>query len=161
MTQPFDPLRPAARAIVIHNNKVLIMKRTKPNGIKYMVTPGGRLEPGESAEDAVLREVTEETTVTIADPQLVFIEDPNDGRWGMQYIYLCRYVSGEPILNPESEEYEFQQQGLGTFEPLWLSYDQLDDMEFPFRSTRLGEEIRTALKSGFPHIPKEWKLDAV
>ena len=60
-----------------------------------MVTPGGRVEEGETPEDTVLREVTEETTVRIANPKLVYVEEPNDGRWGTQYIYLCEYVSGE------------------------------------------------------------------
>lgn len=155
------PVRPAARAIVLKDNKMLVIKRTKPNGKKYMVTPGGRLESNETPEQTVLREVEEETTIVVANPRLVFKEEPADGIFGTQHIFLCDYVSGEPILNPESEEYFYQLQGDGTFEPLWLPYDQLDDPEYPFRSPQLGVEIRKALKDGFPDQPLVWTPDVM
>ena len=150
-------IRPAARAIVLKDGKMLIMKRTKP-GRKYMVTPGGRIEDGEKPEETVLREVLEETTVEVSNPRLVFVEEPNDGVWGTQYIYICDYVSGEPKLNPDSEEYQYQKMGYGTYEPLWLVYSELDNSEYPLKSARLGDEIRQALKDGFPDTPKHWAL---
>lgn len=158
--QNFAP-RAAARAIVIKDNHMLIMKREKPDGRKYMVTPGGRLETGETAEQAVIREVEEETTIKIASLKLVFIEEPNNDVWGTQYIFLCQYVSGEPYLSPDSEEYIHQQAGGGLYRPLWLSFDELDDRLYPFRSPRLGVEIRNAIKNGFPETPKHWTLDRV
>lgn len=149
-------MRPAARAIIIHDNKVLVLKRSNSKGAKYMVTPGGRLEPGETPEEAVLREVAEETTVIVRNPRLVFTEEPLDSRWGRQYIYVCEYVSGNPHLNPDSEEYAYQQEGEGTYEPLWLSYDQLNSDEYPFRSPQLGEALRDALRNGFPDQVVSW-----
>ena len=151
-------LRPAARAIVIRDRQMLVMRRVKRDR-KYMTTPGGRVEDGETNEEAVLREVAEETTLVIANPRLVFIEDPNDDTWGLQYIYLCDYVSGEPALPDTSEEYAFQQQGGGTYEPMWLSFDEaLHNDEYPFKSPRMGDEIYEALQYGFPDEPKQWTL---
>ncbi len=102
---------PAARAIVLRDDHLLVMKRTKPDDSKYMVTPGGHIELGEAPEETVLREVAEETTLVIANPRLVYIEHPNDTRWGIQYIYLCDYASGEAVLNPDSEEHDEQMLG--------------------------------------------------
>ncbi len=44
------------------DRRVLLMKSQKPvSGSEFWVTPGGGLEPGESDEDALRREVAEET----------------------------------------------------------------------------------------------------
>ena len=44
------------------------------------------------------------------NPRLVFVENAGD-IYGMQYIYLCEYVGGEPALNPESDEYAIKCHG--------------------------------------------------
>ncbi len=151
-------LREAARAVVIHDQKLLVMRRRKSDGRQYMVTPGGRLEPNELQISALIRELAEETMITVASPRLVFTEEPNDGRWGTQYIYLCEYVSGEPQLHPESEELAANQAGTDLYEPMWYPIDQLPDRDYPFRSERLGEEIVRAFRDGFPNEPLHWEL---
>lgn len=155
-----DHFTPSARAIVIRDGQMLVMRRSRSvPARKYMVTPGGRVEDDETKEEAVLREVTEETTVVVANPRLVFIEDPNDDIWGLQYIYLCDYVSGEPNLPVDSPEYTIQQQGGGIYEPMWLPFQEaLHYPEYPFKSQRLRDEIENALKNGFPDEPKRWTL---
>lgn len=149
---------PAARAIVIKDKKLLVIRRSKPNGRKYTVIPGGRLESGETPEDAVLREVEEETTLIINNPRLVFIEGPKGSFWGTQHIFLCDYVSGEVVLNPVSEEYAFQELGGGTYEPMWVEFNDIDTPEYPFRSERLFKEIKKVLSEGFPDEPISWNL---
>ena len=148
-------MTPAARAIVLRQEDILVIKRIK-KGRKYMVTPGGRIEPEEKPEEALLRELAEETTVEVANPRLVFIEEPNDKRWGTQYIYLCDYVAGEPQLHPDSEELVIQAQGGGSYDPVWFPLKNLPDKEYPFLSQRLGEEIIQAAAKGFPGQPKKW-----
>ena len=152
-------LRPAARAIVIKDGHLLVMRRRKNDGRQYMVTPGGRLEPDENQIEAVMRELAEETMVTVKDPRLVYVEEPNDGRWGTQYIYLCSYESGEPKLHPDSEELAANTAGADLYEPMWYPLDRLPDPDYPFRSERLGEEITIAVKSGFPEVAKQWRLE--
>lgn len=151
-------LRPAARAIVLNNGCLLVMRRNKL-GRRYMVIPGGRLEPGEEPEMTVLRELAEETMIEVVNPRLVFIEEPNDQRWGTQYIYLCEYVSGEPRLHPDSEEMHSNSEGSNLYEPMWLPLSELSDQAFPFRSARLAEEITAGVKNGFPETPKRWTLN--
>ncbi len=153
-----NELLPAARAIVIHNNRLLVMRRNK-FGKQYMVIPGGRIEPGEKPEEALLREMAEETMVTIANPRLVFIEEPNDNRWGTQYLYLCDYVSGEPQLHPDSDEMKSNKEGGNLYEPGWIDLDRFPDKALPFRSSRMAEEMVAAFQHGFPDTPKRWILD--
>ncbi len=152
-------LRPAGRAIVIKNGQILVMRRTKNDGRKYMALPGGRLETGESQSEAVLRELWEETMITVSDPRLVFIEEPNDGVWGTQYIYICKYEKGEPKLHPDSEELASNREGADLYEPVWFPVDNIPDTSYPFRSERLGVEILKGVKFGFPEVVKEWQLD--
>jgi 8-oxo-dGTP diphosphatase len=146
----------AGRVVVIKDDKLLLMRRSKPDGNKYTVIPGGRLEQDERPDDAAVREVTEETTVVVGNPRLVFIEEPLNDRWGRQYIYLCDYVSGEPMLSTSSEEYEFQAMGNGTYEPFWADFSELNNEEYPFRSPGLGRALRDALQNGFPSKPLHW-----
>lgn len=57
------PLRRAARVVLLDpQNRVLLMRYDDgpPNG-SHWATPGGGLEPGESHEQAALRELAEET----------------------------------------------------------------------------------------------------
>jgi 8-oxo-dGTP diphosphatase len=146
---------PAARAIVLHEGNLLVIRRVK-QGRTYMVTPGGRLEPGEDAETALIRELAEETMIVVAHPRLVFIEEPNDKRWGTQSIYLCEYVSGTPQLHPDSEELAWMQRTNDIFEPIWYPVKNLPDTVYPFLSPRLGAEIKLAVENGFPDVPKRW-----
>ena len=147
-------IRPAARAVVLHNNQLLVMKRNK-FGSKYMTLVGGRLEPGEEPEEAVLREAAEETGLELKDPKLVFIEEPAS-RWGTQYIFLCDYLSGEPKLDLLSEEYESTLGGENTYTPCWISFAELAENGLPFRSERLRNEVIMAINSSFPLSVKRW-----
>lgn len=148
----------SARAIIIKDECILVIRRVNGDR-KYMVTPGGRIELNESREEALFREIDEETTVKIKNPRLVFIEDPNQPEdWGLQYIYLCDYASGRPQLRADSEEVMLQAAGHGSYEPMWFPIDKLPDLEYPFKSERLVQEILTALQNGFPKEPKKWIL---
>ena len=55
--------------MVTPDRRVLLMKIREPvTGFEFWVTPGGGLEPGESDEDALRREVAEETDATRISP---------------------------------------------------------------------------------------------
>ncbi len=116
-------MRQAVRAIVLKDDHLLIMKRNK-FGHEYYSLVGGGIDMGESAEQALYREVAEETGIVIQNPRLVVIEDAGS-MYGIQYIYTCEYVSGEPMLAPDSAEAKIHAGGQNLFVPMWLPLAEL------------------------------------
>ena len=55
-----------ATAIITYpENKILLIKRATPPFVGYWALPGGRVEKGENAEQTIIREVKEETGLSI------------------------------------------------------------------------------------------------
>lgn len=145
-------MRKAVRAIIIKDGKLAVMHRNK-FGKEYDTLPGGNIELGETAEQALYREVQEETMMTFRNPRLVFIEHA-DPIYGDQYIYLCDYISGEPQLHPDAEEGHINKLGQNLFTPEWLPLDKLT--EAPFLSKDLRSHLLSALANGWPSVPEEF-----
>jgi 8-oxo-dGTP diphosphatase len=99
---PKHPL-PGVGALILRRNSILLVQRGR-NPLKgYWSLPGGLIEPGEKIEDALTREVLEETGL-IVRPKRMFeiferiIRDA-EGRAEYHYIlhdYLCTVVRGTP-----------------------------------------------------------------
>jgi len=70
--------------------QVLIGKREGPHA-PYFSIPGGYLEPGESFEDAAIREVKEETGLDIVNPVVVGVSNNLEtyGQEGLHVISVC------------------------------------------------------------------------
>ena len=139
-------MRTAVRAIIIKDNNLLVMHRNK-FGNEYLTLVGGGVELNETKEQALVREVIEETSITITNPRLVFIENGGE-LYGLQYIYLCDHVLGEPVLSTDSIEYKINQQGKNIYTPTWVSLDELD--KHKFLSIRLKKAILDGVVNGFP-----------
>ena len=144
-------MRQSARAIVIHENKLLVMFRNK-FGKKYATLPGGTINIGEPPEKAAVREVREETQIVVENPQLVFIDHADF--YGDQLVYKCDYMSGEPELSPDTHEAAINKLGKNLYEPGWLPLSQLPDL--PFVSPELQQAIIEAMTSGWPDKVKEF-----
>jgi mutator protein MutT len=144
-------MRRASRAIIIKDNQLLVMHRNK-FGTEYDTLPGGNIELGETPEQALEREVGEETMIRFKAARLVFLEHA-DPLYGDQYIYLCEYVSGEPQLHPESEEIRINKLGQNLYEPAWLPLSTLPAT--PFKSEHIKTALLDALKNGWPDKPVE------
>jgi ADP-ribose pyrophosphatase YjhB (NUDIX family) len=87
-------------AVVVENERVLLVRRgQEPLKGKWSL-PGGMLELGESLQDGVIREVQEETGLTVEPVELIELLDRvhrEDGRVRYHYViadYLCRVVGG-------------------------------------------------------------------
>jgi 8-oxo-dGTP diphosphatase len=87
-------------AVVIRDGRVLLVRRGKEPLKGHWSLPGGMLELGESLMDGVIREVREETGLTVEPVELVELLDRihRDGeRVRYHYViadYLCRVVGG-------------------------------------------------------------------
>lgn len=109
-------------AIIINNGKILLMHRIN-NGKEYHVFPGGGVENGETIEQAVLREVQEETSLVVKIEKLLYhhIYDDNTE----QFFYLCRYVSGDPKLGDANEAQEMKNGNANFYNPVWYEINGL------------------------------------
>ncbi len=87
---------------------MLLVERGKgPRGLWSL--PGGHIEPGETARDAALRELHEETSVSAALEGLVDVHDViargSDGALRAHYVlavYWGRWTNGEPRAGSDS-----------------------------------------------------------
>jgi ADP-ribose pyrophosphatase YjhB (NUDIX family) len=92
-------LRPRIRvaAIIVHDESILLVRHVK-NGQSYWLLPGGGLEYGESLEEALCRELREETNLEIRVGDLVIVNDsinPDGTRHVINLCFTAEIVSGE------------------------------------------------------------------
>lgn len=146
-------MRQAVRAIIVRDGYLLVIHRNK-FGQEYFTLPGGGIDPGETAEQALYRELQEETGITVANPRLVITEEAGDP-FGTQYVYLCDYASGEPTLHPDSEEAKINLLGQNLYEPRWMPLASLSDDQhpLPFRSELLKRTLLECINQNFSNAP--------
>jgi len=96
---PLTPLV-GVGAVVVENERVLLIRRgQEPLKGKWSL-PGGMLELGESLKDGVIREVMEETGLAVEPVELIELlhrVHREDGRVRYHYViadYLCRVLGG-------------------------------------------------------------------
>jgi len=98
-------------AIIIHEGKILLEKRKNAPGKGKWSVPGGLVGLGESIEQAVIREVKEETGLDVAEPRLVDVVDhiSLDKKGAVKYHflivdYLVKVVRGVPKAASDAED---------------------------------------------------------
>ncbi|MGB8346057.1 MAG: NUDIX domain-containing protein [Ktedonobacteraceae bacterium] len=135
-----------AVGILIHNGAILLMRRSH-NEREYYTFPGGGVEIGETIEEAVIREILEETSISVSIKRLLYHHDligDSD-----HFFYECAYLSGDLALG--GEELEKTKQG-DIHEPLWIPLSALPKMIlYPLE---VRDWILEDATSGFQHEPK-------
>lgn len=114
---PVDDLRPvpAVGVVCLRGDEVLLIQRGTPPRMGEWSLPGGRIEPGEPAKTAALRELHEETSVEAELVGLVDVVDAIfENRAGdsitRHYVlidFAARWVSGEPIAGDDAAQARF------------------------------------------------------
>lgn len=91
-------------ALIVNQNGEVLLVHSKKWGEKYTV-PGGHIELGERAEDAIVREVKEETGLDSEVDELLILQQaiyPKDYHKHEHYIfmdYICKARSSEVKLD--------------------------------------------------------------
>lgn len=109
-----------SRALIVHQGKILLMRRVKGE-LEYHTLLGGKVEAGETPEDACLREVMEECGVTCSiTRELYRTTDIHEDILNTHIIYECAYGSGEPVLSGEELERATPD---NLYQPLWVDLE--------------------------------------
>ncbi len=106
---PMIPV-PAVGVVCLKGDEVLLIRRGTPPRQGEWSLPGGRIEHGERATDAALRELQEETRI---EARLIGLIDVVDGIFadaGRHYVlidYAAEWLSGEPCAGDDATDAEF------------------------------------------------------
>jgi len=97
-------------AVIVHEGRVLLVRRGSEPLRGHWTLPGGVLEVGESLTEGVVREVREETGLLVEPLELVELLDRIhrlDGRVRYHYViadYLCRVTGGALQAASDADE---------------------------------------------------------
>ncbi len=113
------------RAIVIRGPEILLLERIKPSET-YWVFPGGGVETGETLDDALVREVMEETGVLVKVGAMVyshvfrFSPEESDQE---EFYFVCFPVGGQlgAGTGPEFTDPKYK----GSHIPRYVTRDKL------------------------------------
>src|SRR5580692_1182311 len=107
------PTRPylAVSAAIFRDGRVLIVRRARPPANGLYTLPGGGVELGETLEEAVIREVKEETALDVEPVALAgyrqAIARDAQGSVERHFVilpFVARWIAGEVTLNEELGE---------------------------------------------------------
>ena len=113
-------------AVIVHDKRVLLVRRANPPLQGEWSIPGGLVETGETAQEAVVREVREETCLNIQPTQLieVFERILKDEHSRVQYHYVlldyrCTVVGGNAQAASDVSELR------------WTKLEELESLSVP------------------------------
>lgn len=105
--------------MILKEGKILLGQRhhdpakadSEMGGEATWTMPGGKLEFGESFEEAAIREVKEETSLDVQKENLTLISLANDQANGAHFVtmgFLCEKFEGEPVVTEPDEIVEWR-----------------------------------------------------
>jgi ADP-ribose pyrophosphatase YjhB (NUDIX family) len=130
-------------AVVFVDDRLLLIRRGNPPNEGSWIFPGGLVEIGESIEDALIREVEEETGLTVRVGKLIelfdYIDLDEHGRVRYHYIiadYSCELVEGE------------LEAGSDVTDVRWIRLDELPSLELSVKALEVIEKARKLIGRG-------------
>lgn len=136
----------AVSALIVHDDCLIIVKKEDATGVSYIL-PGGRQEGGETLEQAVQREVREETGHTIQVGELLWVREyigkhheyaETDAQVHIvDHLFRCSLQDGTRPLRPVAPDPD--QVGVE-----WVAVDQLPSYRLFFPRTLIPAIVELA-----------------
>jgi A/G-specific adenine glycosylase len=119
-------------AVIWNDDRQILIDRRKPEGLLggLWEFPGGKVEPGETIETCIAREIQEELGIEIEVGERLIVVDHTYTHFRVTLnVHHCRHLNGEP-------------QAIECDEVKWVSINELDQYPFPKANLQIIEAIR-------------------
>ncbi len=124
-----------AAAVITDGNKVYATQRGYGEHKGGWEFPGGKVEPGETAEQALIREIREELDIGIEPMELLAETVYDDPSFRLRMdCFRCRITEGEPVLREHAAA-------------CWLDAEHLDSVRWLPADRTVLPLIREALQA--------------
>ena len=127
-------------ALIFRRNRVLLVERGKEPLKGYWSLPGGLVETGERLQEAIKREVREETGLQVRPVFLaeMFERIMHDGEGRVEYHYVladyvCKFLSGELKASDDANRVD------------WFRVDRLDELLLTAGTGEVIQKVYAAL----------------
>ena len=119
-----------AAAIIVKDNRIFATQRGYGEFKDGWEVPGGKIEPGESAQEALVREIREELDVDIRVGKLLETVEYDYPEFHLtMHCFICELLSEEIVL----KEHE---------DARWLKKDELDSVPWLPADITIIEKIK-------------------
>ena len=121
-------------AVICEGDRILATQRGYGEHKDRWEFPGGKIEPGETPREALIREIREELKTEIVPGELITTVETDYPSFHLSMqCFLCTIKEGSPVLI----EHEAAK---------WLSYDELDSVDWLPADRIVVEEIKRILR---------------
>ena len=154
-------MKNSAKGIILHNGCVLMLKKQYDDGQVIYTLPGGGQAPGESLEEALVREVYEETAARVDPGALIGVYEhqrrssskQDEYRHKVEFAFMC-YLQGDyiPQMGPTPDKRQVAVE--------WVAINQLYQLELsPKRLYELFPLPEMSIGNLYRHVINDMKLE--